>query len=164
MVQQIRSVVHIRWNPDLMRKTRCRAGQTSVPSRLCDVVISDADTLAHRVYFGPEYRTYINRFFNVAVPVSSRPCATCTFFPTVAAVAAAARRIYFPVLFISLLPTWRFDKWQSSEKLEVSGFHKSLVLLSKLHCSDTHKLRTDYRFIISISDTLVSVCICIVEG
>ena len=67
-----------------MRKTLCVCShgldKRSVPSRLCDVVTSDADTLAHQVYFGSEYRTYINRFFNVAVPVLSRPCATGTFF------------------------------------------------------------------------------------
>lgn len=162
MVQQIRGIVHIQWNPDLVRKTRCRTGQTGVPSRLCDVVTSDADTLAHRVYFGPEYRTYINRFFNVAVPVLSslrnlyifscrrRRCAPYLF----------SRFIYLP--FTNPGGDSINDKVQKS--WEVSGFCKSPVLLSKLHCSDTHKLRTDYRFIISTSDTLVSVCTCLVEG
>lgn len=102
-----------------------------------------------------EYRTCINRFFNVAVPVLSSLCNLYIF----SCRRRRRRRIYFPVLFISLLPTRRrFDKWQSSEKLEVSGFCRSLLLSEIPPVSDTHKLRTDYRFIISISDTPVSVC------
>lgn len=106
------------------------------------------------IYFGPEYRTYINRFFNVAV--SPRPCATCTFF--FLAVAAVAAVSIFPFYLSPFYQPWRrFDKWQSSEKLEVSGFCRSLVLLSET--PPVAILINFERIIDSLSRHLIHLCL-----